>query len=187
MHTQSILGEQSPWSDEAWSNKKIMPGYVWRSSVAGWNRRLTITAESFTLMAHWQAHVQRTRLPQLRRKIDKPAMEEGSQICALFLSLKHDLMEQYPVADEEFLTVVQNPFILSSDQNLLLYLQNLIHSKPENVPLTDVPLYQDCIDKHITKSDVNVTGTAATEKMKQDIEDTEFQLLKKKFATDIDM
>eukprot|EP00973_Karenia_brevis_P064036 8899265-Karenia_brevis.AAC.1 len=76
MYTQSTLATESPWHDDTWANKKIMPGWVWKSSVPGWNKRLTVTNDSFTLMVQWQSNVQKTRLPQLRRKYDKAAMEE---------------------------------------------------------------------------------------------------------------
>eukprot|EP00973_Karenia_brevis_P086017 11930237-Karenia_brevis.AAC.1 len=75
MHTQSVLSDQSPWTDEAFANKKVMPGHVWRTG--GWS--LTVTKESFTLMVQWQAATHIARLPQLRRKIDKTSLEEASQ------------------------------------------------------------------------------------------------------------
>ena len=71
----SQLGsDSSPWTDDAWSNKKIMPGYAPRfggSANAIWSKRLAVSDESFNLTVQWQSNMQKAKLPQTRRKLDK--------------------------------------------------------------------------------------------------------------------
>ena len=75
----TLTSDGTPWTDEAWSNKKVMPGHVARSADPAWSARLTITTESFGLMVRWQAAEWSRKLPMMRRKLDKHHLEEGAQ------------------------------------------------------------------------------------------------------------
>eukprot|EP00973_Karenia_brevis_P038356 5287807-Karenia_brevis.AAC.1 len=95
-------------------------------------------------------------------------MEEGVQLCALFIALKNELLEQYPIDIKDFHTM------------------GLIHSRPEKIDLADVPLFDRLIETHVKKTDTLVTGIDQTEKLKADIDQTEFDLFSKKLAVDVE-
>ena len=145
------LGDASPWTDDAWSNKKIMPGHAPRLSSPTWSRRCAVTTESFLLMLKWQSKSQEKKLPQLRRKLDKVAMEEGAQLCAVLTSLQADLLASHPIQVDEWNKSIVEPFIEGSDMNLLLGLQSVLHAKPECPVVELLPQFQEMLTAHTSQ------------------------------------
>ena len=184
----SKLGfEQSPWPDDAWANKKIMPGYQPRLvSNEIWSKRLAITEESFLLMVHWQRNSHMLKLPQLRRKLDKTSMEEASQLAAMVLSLAREMCSLFPIPQEKLDELFVTPFATGRDATLLVALQSLLHEKPTN-PVNELfPLFEELVVEHTKTSDVSLTGVAKTELIQQDIDKSEYELFEKKLVADID-
>ena len=182
----SILGsEKTPWHDEAWANKKIMPGHQARCQQPDWSRRLSVTDESFELMLQWQYVVQVAKLPGLRRKIDRSAMEEASQVAALVVALCTELQTQYPIPSDVIKMQVIEPFTKNEDQQFLLHMQGLIHAKPETLDLREIPLFGELINMQVAKADVSLTGVSSSEVIAADIEKTEYELFEKKLKSDI--
>jgi hypothetical protein len=185
-HTVSSLGDTAPWLEEAWGNKKIMPGggVKVHGSVV-WTKRLVVTPESFTLMVSWQSNQQSKKLVQLRRKFDKSAMEDAAAVSSLVLALKTECMEQHPVPEDDLDEHFVRVFLRDLDLNLLLFLQSLIHAKPEAIDLEEVPVLGDRIQIHVRKADVATTGLPKTELLNAEIEKTEFQLFVQKMDSDL--
>ena len=50
-------------------------------------------------MLEWQASEQKQKLPQLRRKLDRAALEEAAQLCALLVALRGETMSQHDVTE----------------------------------------------------------------------------------------
>ena len=117
----SQLGsDSSPWTDDAWSNKKVMPGYTPRfngSFNEAWSKRLIVSDESFLLMVQMQSNMQRVKLPQTRRKLDKSAMEEASQLSALVLSLGREMCSNFPIEWAKIDELLLEPFRKGADSN----------------------------------------------------------------------
>lgn len=183
----SLLGfDHCPWIDEAWSFKKAMPGFMPRLSTELWSRRLTITEASFLLMVKWQSNMQKKKLPQMRRKADRAAMEEAASVCALVQSLYKEMLSEYPVKPEDLETNFMQPFLLGKDSNLLVALQGLLHTKPASSLCELLPVFEELVHNHVQKSDISLTGVSKTELINAEIEETEFKLFEKKFSSDID-
>ena len=184
----STLGfEQSPWPDDAWANKKIMPGHQPRLlSNEIWSKRLAITEESFALMVQWQRNSQMLKLPQLRRKVDKNSMEEAAQLSAMVLSLAHEMCSLFPIPKEKLDELFIQPFVSGRDTTLLVALQGLLHEKPTS-PVNELfPVFEELVADQTKTSDVSLTGVAKTELIQQDIDKSEYELFERKLVADLD-
>ena len=157
-----------------------------RLSTELWSRRLTITEASFLLMVKWQSNMQKKKLPQMRRKADRAAMEEAASVCALVQSLYKEMLSEYPVKPEDLETNFMQPFLLGQDSNLLVALQGLLHTKPASSLCELLPVFEELVHNHVQKSDISLTGVSKTELINAEIEETEFKLFEKKFSSDID-
>ena len=60
---------------------------------------MKISEESFTLMLKFLIAGHMKKLPAIRRKIEKQALEDASLLCALVLALVREVKESYPVPD----------------------------------------------------------------------------------------
>ena len=136
-------------------------------------------------MLKWQSKSQEKKLPQLRRKLDKVAMEEGAQLCAVLTSLQADLLATHPIQVDEWNKSIVEPFIEGSDMNLLLGLQSVLHAKPECPVVELLPQFQEMLTAHTHRSDIALTGLHKTELMNAEIDKTEFDLFLKKFEADL--
>ena len=185
VNTVSSLGDLSPWTDDIWGNKRIMPGGGPNvQSAPQFTQRLKVTTESFHLMITWQANQQGKKLPQLRRKLEKGAMEEASSICAYVLSLKRDCLAQHPIAEIDLQEQFIDVFATTVHQQLVLFVQAQIHIMSSEVDLENVPLLGDIIQKHIKKADIATTGLPKTELINAQIDKTEFILVEQKLTSD---
>ena len=179
----TLTSDGTPWTDEAWSNKKVMPGHVARSADPAWSARLTITTESFGLMVRWQAAEWSRKLPMMRRKLDKHHLEEGAQVAAFITSLKREVTSKYDIKDAAWDSAVTEPFLNGAEPNFVLALQGFLHSKPK-LDLDDVPLLSDLIRAHVSATDMAVCGAPKSELINAQIEKTEFVLFIQKLQAD---
>ena len=185
VHTVSSQGDLSPWNDDSWGNKKIMPGGGPNvQSAPAFTQRVKVTPESFLLMVTWQANQHAKKLPQLRRKLEKGAMEEASSICAYVLSLKRDCLAQHPIPEQDLQKQFIDVFAATVHQQLVLFVQSQIHTMASEVDLENVPLLGDIIQKHIKKTDIATTGLPKTELINAQIDKTEFLLVEQKLTSD---
>ena len=96
------------FTNDAWTNKKMFPNFVWIVPSPAWKSRRTITNESFMLFAAHVIQQQREKIPTLRRKWDKSSLEEVAQLTALCMSIAEEAISNLPgdgheAAAEDFL------------------------------------------------------------------------------------
>ena len=113
-------------------------------------------------------------------------MEEAASLCSLVLALKNECAATHPIPEEELVTYFVDAFVTTSDQNLILFLQGLLHNKPDIIELDNVPLLGDIIQQHVRKTDVQITGVPKTDLINAEIEQTEFMLFDQKLHADIE-
>ena len=131
-------GANSAFSDDAFNNKKILPGYKPLRAHPRWNKWLTVSNDSFKLML--EHLIYKHELNQLNpHKVLKKKMEEVSQQAALVVGISDSLMETYgglPRSD------IKNNFIdvfVASDPNLIMALEAALEEKAANFNPTDLP------------------------------------------------
>ena len=131
-------GDKGAFTDDSWTNKKILPGYKPARDHPLWKKWLTVTHASFKLML--QSLIYKHELNQLgSEKVGKKTMITASEQAALVMGIADSLMETYgglPQAD------IQTSFIgafVAGDPNLLVALDAAIEGKSPNFSPTDVP------------------------------------------------
>ena len=92
--------EKSPWSDDAFSNKRIYPGAtpVGRSSSVAWRTRLKVTNESMCIM--WKCLVDRHKKHSQTcspGKLSKSTMEHDADQAALVHSVVREVQAIVPI------------------------------------------------------------------------------------------
>ena len=187
VNTVSVLGSiMSPWTDEFWAEKSMMPNFTPRKYGEVWNKRLATTAESFTCMVQWQSHEAIKKLPQLRRKLDKLSIEESSQISALICSLRSQLLSEYDVTAADVDREIFFPFWRGDDSQLNMTAQGLLHTKPPKINLQDLPSIAEFIEAHVSKLEKSQFGMQKTAELMHHIEIVEIELIITKLLHDID-
>ena len=185
LRTVSLLNaEGSPWTDECWANKKIVPGYTCRTNDQ-YGQRLSITEDSFELMVKLQGCEAQRKMPQLRRKCDAKQMEETSQVCALLLSLCNDCKTLYPIDASVIQKDIIDVFARGDHAELLVMLQGILHSKPDALDLKTMPLFSDIITSQVASADTHTFGIEKTSIVNAEIERSEWELFKQKLSHDI--
>ena len=96
--------------------------------------------------------------------------------------LGQDALSQYSLDENDISVRFITPFVEETDQNLLLALQELLHTRPATISLREIPVLCDMIEEHIQKSDLLLTGVAKTNLIQANIEKTEFELFSQKLA-----
>ena len=180
-----VSADGSPWSEDVWSKKTLLSGHKFRHANPLWTRLLSVTDESFYLMVEWQAKTCERKSPHARRRIDKSSMEEASHISALLVGLKEEVARQYNVSDEVWEKTMMDPLLKHGDQNLILAMQDLIHTKPMKLELTEVYGIGDIVSQSVHATDSKCVGVPRTQILAGDIERSEFDLFVKKIGADI--
>ena len=146
---------------------------------------MIVTRGSFHLMAQWQSNGQKAKLPQTRRKVDKSAMGEASQISAMVAPLSREMCTIFPIDLAKMEDVFVGPFRKGADTNLVVALQGLLHTKPTCDVQDMLPLFQEMVAVQKKDADISLTGVAKTELIQNDIDKAEFALFFQKFLADM--
>ena len=135
-------------------------------------------------MVRFQVDEQLKKLPSCRRKLDRHHLEESAQLCALLTCFRDEVHSTHALDPGVWDSNVLGPF-LDGDQNLVLALQGLLHTKPNKIIFEDLPLVCDVITEHVAKVDTALLGCNKTELINADILATEFKLFEQKLRADI--
>ena len=148
-----------------------------------WPQRMKISEESFTLMLKFLIAGHMKKLPAIRRKIEKQALEDASLLCALVLALVREVKESYPVPDAALQDFIDT-FVSGGDFGLELQLQAAIQEKTSTFGPSEVPQLQVLAQQLVQCSDERVLGAGQTQVMAAQLEASEFQLMLDKLRFD---
>ena len=120
----------------------------------------------------------------LRRKIQKPVLEEYSLRCAVAFSLKAELQAQVPVTDD----AIEDKYMMKirqDDSNVMCELESAILEKSDRFDCTkDISVLKELVDMHHNaKPIVDKPDSVMTQKM-QDIEQGSFNLVTEQIMFD---
>ncbi len=151
-----------------------------------WSRRLQVTAEGFVLMVRYAIAQDAKKIPGMRRKLDKSALEVASSMAALVCNLAKEVQEQFPLQT----TVLENAFkeaFVTGDANLEVELQcGIAEKSPQWKPLANVTLLKELMQAQSADSNAKVPDAAATVQVHASkLQEEEFALLKRKIEYDL--
>ena len=118
---------RTAFTDDAWNNKKIMPGYQWNhpANSRDWKNRRLITQDTFTVFLKYVINQQNEKLVTLRRKWDKSQLEEAAQLATLCVHIAEEASQNMPelgrTAVEDFVSRFE-----SNDSEIVLELQTAV-------------------------------------------------------------
>ena len=127
-HVGEFGWDQSAWSDDTLSSKKLLPGYAPRGTCKEWNMRLRVTAASCeALMVFVDTEFRKTSL-SLRRKFPRTDIEEFSSWAAVVCNVAEEVRASCPIAEEVLQAGWVDKF-LTADATVLSELQLVVAEK----------------------------------------------------------
>lgn len=182
-----LLGEVGPegvfWLEDAWANKRVLPGYCPRGLTSTWNEVLRVSAESFELMVKMLNRQQIVKLPQLRRRLDKNQLVEQSELAAMVMWTAQTCLTDVPPlapAVEAF-----KEACVSGEHAVVLDMQGLLHEKKPGYSWRDVECLREAHSCHVTASDKQIMGRAVSEIEATKLEQSEYDLYVQKLLFDV--
>ena len=92
----SKFGQKRAFTDDAFTSKKIMPGFKPRLPSARWIQWQTVTHESFKLVLGHVIQKHEATYDQASAKASKQKIERASEMAALVCIIKEDVCSNYP-------------------------------------------------------------------------------------------
>ena len=181
--------ENSPWSDDAFSNKHIYPGSTpaGRSSSAAWRARLKVTEESMAIMLKNQVD-RHKKLSQTCSpgKLTKAKMEDNAEQAALVHSLVREVQAIVPITDD----ILQEQFVrlyIENDPQVHLEISSVLASRGDDFKPQDLQVLKVLMDSHCAPQNIPIIAAMTTLKDSQaSIVEQEFQLIMNQLIHDRD-
>ena len=177
--------EHCPFSDDAFSSKKLYPGVHWRSKTSkAASPRMTATKESmYNLFRHIVAYHAITPTSR-RKKMTKPVLEEKARMATFATALFHEAVEaglNHTVLYEKWL----EPWILANDLKLDMEFTQCMLGNTDNLTICDLPSLRMLLDQKALQHNPVLEGDARLVRIKgEDLEESTFNLLIKKIEYD---
>ena len=145
-HHSRMGSKDFVFSDECFSNKKLLPGHHFRVQGGGpkWAKRLQITKKSFNLFL--QAMMTQQEQKSMRKKADKVKLEECATLAALVADIYTELQAVHAISYEKIYKVFIEPFI-EGDINMHMELQGILATKDPNFSLSDIEVIRALISE----------------------------------------
>jgi hypothetical protein len=151
--------EGSPFSDESLASKKLAVGFSPRVSNKAWQARMQITPASVMVcLQHLDASWMR-KMPALRRKIDKSALEELAQLAAFLTNTCADILTVAPVSKDRLQELYIQPWI-AGDSNIDIEIRSHVAEKSDRFALKDVSVLRDILENHTNHANASMTHTS---------------------------
>ena len=182
--------EKSPWSDDAFSNKRIYPGApapLGRSSSAAWRTRLKVTDKSMCIMLECQVD-RHKKLSQTCSpgKLPKANMEDDAEQAALVHSLVREVQAIVPITDD----ILQEQFVrlyIENDPQVHLEISSVLASRGDDFKPQHLQVLQVLMDSHCAPKNIPIFDAMTKLKEGQDaIVEQEFNLIMNQLCYDRD-
>ena len=119
----SRYGGTSAFTDDAFTSKKILPGFKARHPTPRWCRWQTVTHESFMLMLQHVIQKHNTMHEAARCKVSKQKIERSSEMAALVIGITEDVLESHASLPRSDIEKTFIDAFINNDPNLLMALE----------------------------------------------------------------
>ena len=170
------------FAEEAFSNKRILPGPPPRLAMTGqWTKRSQVTQASFDLMVkYFLAGAARTG----PKKLDKNTLETGAAMAALVVSLRDELRLRTQLSDRLLDTLVAA--FVAGDPAMEVELQCAVAERSPSWDPLQMPAVAELVREHSATTELRVPDAAETVKIQAgQLATEEFALLEKKVEHDL--
>ena len=173
----SRFGEKSAFTNEAFSNKRLCPGFVPRGIDKTWSKRLTVTEAGFKLFLRFVHEKHVRKQPKLRRKLEKSTLEEALNMAQLMVSCQDALSQQHPIPMKDFEEKAMNVF-LQGDLNLELELQAAVSECKSSFQPAELNIFKPLIAASLAQRDEKLTSLGQGPRMSAgDLEKQAFEVV----------
>lgn len=156
------VGEVGPdgtcFSEDAFANKRLLPGFSPRGLSVKWARRLKTTDISFQLMLRFLIHGHSKKLPALRRKYDKHTLEEAAAMASLVIALGAEVQEVVPITEEKLGKDWTEHFV-KGDPNLEMELRVALQDKDDKFVPASINALKDLLSVQSAESDSRIPAS----------------------------
>ena len=166
-------GKDSAFSEECFSQKQLLPGFVPRLADKKWSGRLTVSNTSFVLMLRYIDFQHSEKLREMRFKLSKDSMAEAAQLAAMACSVTSELKQQFGIDS----SILQDGF-LEDDRHFVSELQLAIGEKSSKFEIGSLTIVKSILKQH--QVDVDKRGDGSSRNIKAaELENEEFDLMMK--------
>ena len=182
-------GSQGAFTDDAFTSKKIFPGYKNKAKTsAKWIRWQTVSHDSFILMMQHMIKRHETTDASMRTKITKAKIEKAAELSALASAIKQDVLEAHQALPPEHIQSTFIAALIDNDPNLLMSLEAALADADKDFNVMDLPVLNDVIAEW-EKTTFAATATVPPVTMRigaTELEAQEFNLWKLRVLQDVE-
>ena len=179
--------EKCPWSDDAFSNKRIFPGGAPRAGDHAWRTRLMVSEKSMGIM--FQCQVDKHKKLMLTcspQKLTKAKMDEYAEQAALVSSLVDEVKALVPIPDD----ILQEAFVrayIENDPQVHLEIASVLATRAGDFSPKDLAVLKALMDTRCGPRNMPIIDAMAKlEGHKASLDEQEFQLLMNQLTYDVD-
>ena len=147
-----------------------------------WSKRLKVSPDTFRFVVKSLCYRHVAKLPQLRKKLDKSAVEDAAQICSLVHSLVAEATAVSPPAAKK-LEEKGFRLVLDNDPQFTMTLTCVIAEKKESFKCMDIPQVAEILNA-VDAETARLVAPGSQQKVMQvatELETSEWELLYKKW------
>ena len=172
-------------SDDALQSKKILPGFIFRSTSKEWTSRGKINNASALWCFQHIINEYDHKPKNMRRKCERSKLEEKMHVAAVLHALGAELKSQYPVPQEEINNSIVTPWIEGSAAHVEMEILEALREKRNNFTCTDMHAFNEVKQKTLKNSPITQTGVSDTTLTTETVENNAFELLMRQCEYDI--
>ena len=185
-HTGRMPSNEAAFYEETFANKKLLPGFIFKTVGSPiWTSRGRVTTAVLSDAIQYCIRSHERKLPALRQKYTKAALEEVWQILALMHAVCEELKADTDIGalQEEWVEM-----LLGGDTRLEVELQTILHEKQNTLKPLDILSLKELLDKHRAPS-ANIEINLLEHKLANetcDIFRSEYDLFVQKAKSDLE-
>ena len=170
----SKYGSNGAFTDDAFTSKKVLPGYKPRlQSNPKWTRWLTVTNDSLKLMLQHVIRKHEDTNAAVRCKIQKQKLERASDMAALVSHIAEDVLEANPSLPRDQLWKTFIESFINNEPNIVMALEDALTDQTPTFDVMVLPVLNDMLLEFCKTAKDN--GAAAPLMLNFRVEATELQ------------
>ena len=182
----SQFGTNSAFQDDAFTSKKVLPGWKPRLDSARWNKLLMVTNNSMMIMLQHLIKRHEALGPKAM-KVTKEKMEKAAELSALVDCITNVVLETHVNFPRSILDETLIHGFITNDPNLVMSLEAAIMEKDANFDVMHIALVREIVSEW--RKDIPECAEPLLKRMKvsaTQLEDHEWNLWEARVKHDIE-
>ena len=137
-HMSEMGWLECAFTDDAFSNKCLYPGHVYKHGRPGWKDLCKVSERSMEVHFSAVINAHRSQAPWARRKVSKKDLEEGSELATVVVALAEEAVNGHGLKKEDVDKCFVDEYVLQKDSQIALEVYGILAEKPEHLPVDNM-------------------------------------------------